>query len=298
MTIKIAQWRSQYETGDPLVDSQHQSIFSAINALSTAMMEGQGEELLQDTLNILREYTELHFECEEKFMLSHQYPGYADHQLKHQRFKERVAQLTAKGAQDIKELTIEVSHLLTDWFIHHIRDEDQKMIDFCTGRGDRAPTVFSKEDNPSGMEDMVLAQWHTRYDTGYTLIDDQHKSLFHAINALHNAMLRGQAEELLQRTLKTLHHYTTIHFETEEQFMLKTHYFDYEDHRQKHQMLRAKVQEFLAAENADDPKKLTIEVSHFLTHWLISHINTEDQKMITFLREERAARLGSTLESY
>ncbi|MEB3272733.1 MAG: hypothetical protein VKJ85_03040 [Prochlorothrix sp.] len=52
---KIAQWRPQYETGDPVVDSQHQNLFSMINGLHRAMLEGQGEQLLAKTLDGLQD---------------------------------------------------------------------------------------------------------------------------------------------------------------------------------------------------------------------------------------------------
>jgi hemerythrin len=303
--VNIAQWRSQYETGDALIDSQHQSIFSAINALNGAMIVGQGESLIKDTLEIVKDYTILHFESEEQFMLRHDYPYYEDHKSKHQAFRDRIDHLIATTI-DQRSLVVQLSHILTHWFIHHIKEEDQKMINFC--KGDLAESTKLSPANaplmPSADEEiepeiypesMVLAQWNDRYETGYTLIDDQHKSLFHAINALHNAMLTGHAEDLLQRTLKTLQNYTTIHFETEEQFMLKTHYPDYEMHQQKHQLLRKKVEEFLHCDHTQNSKKLSIEVSHFLTNWLINHIKLEDQKMINFLREERLARLASNL---
>ena len=51
-----------------------------------------------------------------------------------------------------------------------------------------------------------IALWKPEYETGYTLIDDQHRSLFHAINALHGAIMAGRGEELLERSLKFAPH--------------------------------------------------------------------------------------------
>ncbi len=309
MDLSIAQWRTQYETGDPIVDSQHQNLFSMINGLHKAMLEGQGEDLLEITLDNLQEYTAIHFETEEQFMLSHHYPHYETHKKKHEAFKKRVASLcqgyAQSATQDLVKLTRELSHLLTHWFIHHIRDEDQRMINFCNGSSPNPEvTNFSGPDTespdtetiapPDSSSGKVLAPWHPRYETGYTLIDDQHKALFHAINALHGAMLAGRStEELIYRTIKSLQTYTTIHFETEEQFMLKTQYPGYEQHQQKHQLLREKVEALSQLRDTADSRLLSINVSHFLTDWLISHINGEDQKMMAFLREERLTRLAA-----
>lgn len=287
MGITIAQWRPEYESGNSLVDEQHQSLFSTINALNNALFEGCGETLLRQTLESLKDYTTVHFETEERFMLEHSYPGYAEHHRKHEALKARVAELEQEQQQNVPQLTIAVSHFLVDWLIHHIKDEDLKMIRFC--REGEATDAIALPNLPATNRttNLVIAQWRPEYETGYTLIDDQHRSLFHAINALNNAMMAGRAEELLDRTLKTLRNYTTIHFETEEQFMLKYGYPGYTEHKAKHEQLRNHVGQFSQQEIQPNAAQLSISVSHFLTDWLISHIKDEDQKMIAFLRQQR-----------
>ncbi len=295
MGILLAQWRPEYETGDEVIDEQHQSLFSIINSLNNAMLEGQGEILVKKTLESLKDYTTVHFDTEEEFMLRHNYPGYKEHHIKHEALKNQVLKFEQENHNNLSQLSVEVSHFLTDWLIHHIKDEDRKMIGFCCqGRS------FKQNSDPANSSisltpNFEVARWHSKYETGYTLIDDQHKSLFHAINALNAAMLAGRAEDLLQRTLKSLRNYTTIHFETEEQFMLHYGYPGYLEHKAKHQRLREQVEQFnqqeklalSAAEVTESTSKLTIDVSHFLTNWLIDHIKDEDQKMIVFLRQKR-----------
>ncbi|MBD2481074.1 bacteriohemerythrin [Planktothrix sp. FACHB-1365] len=291
MGITLAQWLPEYETGDHLVDEQHQSLFSIINSLNNAMLEGQGEALLQKTLESLKDYTTVHFDTEEEFMLRHNYPGYQQHQIKHEALKTQVLEFEHKNYNNLSQLTIEVSHFLTDWLIHHIKDEDRKMIRFCCHGYWFKPHSDSTQSSVTLSSQFEIARWHSKYETGYTLIDDQHKSLFHAINALNTAMLTGRAEELIQRTLKSLRNYTTIHFETEEQFMLHYGYPGYSEHKAKHQRLREQVEQFNQQEKTESSSELSINVSHFLTHWLIDHIKDEDQKMIIFLRQKRQKEL-------
>ncbi|MEA5578902.1 bacteriohemerythrin, partial [Anabaena sp. UHCC 0451] len=130
-----------------------------------------------------------------------------------------------------------------------------------------------------------IAQWRPEYETGYILIDNQHQSLFHAINALNSAMLAGRGAELLERTLDILKIYTTIHFETEEEVMVKNGYPGYPEHKAKHELLREQVKVFNEKIKIQDSSQVTISVSHFLTDWLIQHIKDEDQKMSAFLRK-------------
>jgi hemerythrin-like metal-binding protein len=277
MSIKIAQWRPEYETGNDIIDEQHKSLFSTINALNSAMLEGQGEALLEKTLDSLKNYTTVHFDTEEKFMLDHKYPDYIEHKQKHEALKAKVLSFEKKNYDDLSKLTNAVSHFLTDWLIHHIKDEDKKMILFC--RHDLSSVASDHK--------LEIAQWRTEYETGYILIDNQHQSLFHAINALNSAMLIGRGEELLERTLESLKIYTTIHFETEEEFMFKNNYPGYLEHKAKHKLLRQQVEEFSQQIKIQNTSQITINVSHFLTDWLIHHIKDEDKKMIAFLRQKR-----------
>lgn len=287
MGVMIAQWRPEYETGDTLVDEQHQSLFSTINALNNAMLEGRGEILIEKTIESLKDYTTVHFDTEEQFMLYHSYPGYTEHRKKHENLKRQFARIEQENQQDSSQLTIKISHFLTNWLIYHIKDEDLRMIEYCCKRTDSTAHSIQLSISPLTHAELTVAQWRTEYETGFALIDDQHKSLFHSINALNGAILEGRSDELLERTLKTLRNYTTIHFETEEQFMLQYGYSNYQTHREKHDELRSQVEIFNQQGKTENISQLTIKVSHFLTHWLIHHIKDEDQKMITFLRETR-----------
>jgi hemerythrin-like metal-binding protein len=284
MNTAIAQWKPEYETGNPLVDAQHQSIFSIINALQSAMAAGQGTEMLEQTIRSVRDYTTVHFDTEEQYMRDQGYAGYDAHKRKHDALRAKFAAFEQQSYPDIQQHVIMVAHFLTTWLIQHIQNDDQAMIAACrqTSQGN---TPDYTSTMPAALAE--IAQWRPEYETGYTLIDDQHRSLFHAINALHSAILMGRGEDLLPRTLKILESYTTIHFKTEEHFMAELQYPDYADHVAKHRQLRQRVESFLAQETQVPDRWLALRVSRFLTDWLINHIKSEDQRMINFLREAR-----------
>jgi hemerythrin len=284
MNTPIAQWKSEYETGNPLVDAQHQSIFSIINALQSAMAAGQGTEMLEQTIRSVRDYTTVHFDTEEQYMRDQGYVGYEAHKRKHDALRAKFTAFEQQSYPDMQQHVIMVSHFLTTWLIHHIQNEDQAMIATC-----RPAPQIPPPETPTAVPAALaeIAQWRPEYETGYTLIDDQHRSLFHAINALNSAILMGRGEELLERTLKILESYTTIHFKTEEHFMAELQYPDYADHVTKHQQLRQRVESFLAQEAQVPDRWLALRVSRFLTDWLINHIKAEDQRMIDFLRQAR-----------
>lgn len=293
MNTPIAQWKSDYETGNPLVDEQHKGIFSVINALHSAMVAGQGVEVLEETIQIVRDYTTVHFDTEEQYMRDQGYADYAAHKRQHDSLRAKFIAFEQQVYPDIQQRTIMVSHFLTTWLIQHIQSDDQVMIAAC--RSAASPGVPAATPVPSAIA--TLAQWRPDYETGYTLIDDQHRSLFHTINALHSALLMGRGEHLLGRTLKLLESYTTLHFTTEERFMAELQYPDYVDHATKHRILRQKVDAFIAEAAQSSDRQLVLRVSRFLTEWLIHHIKSEDQRMITFLRHVRQQRPGMTTEA-
>lgn len=294
MNTPIARWKPEYETGNSLVDQQHQSIFSIINALHSAVEAGQGSAMLAQTIQSVRDYTTVHFDTEEQYMRDQGYGGYEAHKRKHDALRAKFAAFETQSYPDIQQHTIMVSHFLTTWLIHHIQTDDQAMIAAC--RQAAQPAVETPTTTvPSALAE--IAQWRPEYETGYTLIDDQHRSLFHAINALHGAILVGRGEELLERTLKILESYTTIHFETEEHFMVELNYPDSDDHAAKHRALRQKVEAFIAEEAQSSDRRLALRVSRFLTEWLIHHIKAEDQRMIDFLRQARQRQQQVTAEA-
>ncbi|BFM41068.1 bacteriohemerythrin [Synechocystis sp. LKSZ1] len=285
MHLDIAKWQSEYESGNSLVDEQHKGLFSLINALNNAMLEGQGKTLLKQTIQSLYDYTNVHFSTEEEYMRSHDYPGYQEHRQKHEDLKKRVLEFQEEFSHQTSQLTIHLSHFLTNWLIEHIQKEDLKMIQYCR----------QKEVAKVAAPRLEIAQWLPRYVTGFALIDNQHKSLFHAINALHYAMLSGQGTQLLQATLRALSDYVNIHFATEEEYMRRYQYPDLQDHHRKHQALKAQVEDFnQRAEQMErqgeqrEKLQLVIEISYFLSQWLIDHIDQEDQKMIDFLKQKQS----------
>ncbi len=141
---------------------------------------------------------------------------------------------------------------------------------------------------------MPLAYWRDEYRTGNSLVDDQHQKLFQIVNLLHDAMLQGHGRDVLGKTLRNLAYYTLEHFKAEEKLMRAHAYPLYEEHKGRHEELKTKVLKLIA--NFEESSFLAIEVSHFLTEWLIHHIKGEDQKMIRYLRETVGVHVAEDID--
>ena len=129
---------------------------------------------------------------------------------------------------------------------------------------------------------MALFEWKDSYSVGLDSIDKQHKMLVDSLNELHEAMLNGEANDVIAGILKGLSDYIGIHFSYEESLMKKHTYMGYEEHKQIHNEFVEKVNKF----NQDFTKgklMLSLEVMNFLKNWLKNHIMGKDKEYGPFL---------------
>jgi hemerythrin len=75
-----------------------------------------------------------------------------------------------------------------------------------------------------------------------------------------------------------------IHFAVEESLMRIFNYPDYEAHKKHHEELTSQVVE-LQRKVAAHEEAISMEVLHFLRHWLTYHILGDDKKYGPFLIE-------------
>ncbi|MBN2826128.1 MAG: hypothetical protein JXQ76_12430, partial [Campylobacterales bacterium] len=77
--------------------------------------------------------------------------------------------------------------------------------------------------------------WNQTLETGIVKIDEQHRTLIDTINKAHRLVSQNYSLQNIQSVMKDLIYYTQFHFETEEELMESSGYFDtrpneYEQH--------------------------------------------------------------------
>jgi len=129
-----------------------------------------------------------------------------------------------------------------------------------------------------------LITWTEALETNQPEIDEQHKNLIDAFNSLHEAMARGRGREQVSKTLLFLTNYTVQHFRQEEAIMDQAGYPDAPRHKLMHHglvvRLSALMKDYVVA-----PATLTGSTLDFLEGWLVEHIQAEDFRLATYLRE-------------
>ena len=129
---------------------------------------------------------------------------------------------------------------------------------------------------------MAIAVWNLGLETGIPEIDQQHRALFDAINALAEAFQAGQAPSRVGESLAFLNRYTREHFDTEEAFMVGSGYPQLAAHQAEHAQLMARLGELEARHGRGF--LVTADVALFLAEWLTHHINEVDMGYVTFRR--------------
>ncbi|MDR1447126.1 MAG: bacteriohemerythrin [Treponema sp.] len=128
------QWRSEYSVGIPEIDKQHQEIMALITDLLKLCREDDNDGKQQsftDSVLIITEHFQKHFEAEEKLMLENNYPHYENHKRRHDQLLENVRKMTEKiidGKQQMSLLNIVI--FLREWFVENIYGLDKDLGDY------------------------------------------------------------------------------------------------------------------------------------------------------------------------
>lgn len=135
---------------------------------------------------------------------------------------------------------------------------------------------------------MPLMEWTPAFEVGVEPMDRQHRQWVKILNELHQAMLGGSQPRDLMRVMEELILYTKYHFSTEERLMAEAGYPGAARHKQKHQALTAKVEEY-AGEVLKGRAAVSLSILQFLKDWLNRHILGTDKEFAEFVKARRAA---------
>lgn len=135
--MPIIAWKPIYETGIVALDKEHQGLLAQVNKLYEAVRDKREDEVLGDVLAMLEEYTENHFQHEERLMAEYRFPGLAEHQAVHQELRDAVQKLKMRAPVATQELARELLQFLRVWVLEHITEVDKKYGAYLESRGGR-----------------------------------------------------------------------------------------------------------------------------------------------------------------
>jgi hemerythrin-like metal-binding protein len=129
--------------------------------------------------------------------------------------------------------------------------------------------------------------WHERYVSGVERIDAQHQEIFTLIHELGEAAALGTNKAEVGHFLDAFREHIVVHFAEEEQAMRQQGYPDLPHHSESHVSISDQLAQLVIAQNNGEVVAASSVIA--MGNLLIRHIQTDDLKMATWMRERGAA---------
>jgi hemerythrin-like metal-binding protein len=129
-----------------------------------------------------------------------------------------------------------------------------------------------------------LVAWSDDFSVGNSTIDAQHKELVRMTNEFYAGVQMGgvMAKVYFMKTIQGAVLYVKTHFSTEEDFMQRAGYPDYDTHKKQHEDFVAQVSEQIQIfEKEDNPDPAAFV--KYLMNWVLQHIADSDKKYIPYI---------------
>lgn len=263
-------WKTEYNIGSFRVDREHQGLFKlAKKALKVRTLENDKEETkeLREIIESLYEYTAKHFKSEEKYMIEVEYPEFKRHQEIHKDMLVQLYNFTqAIHNLEIDEIELQLYKFIEDYFIHHIVDEDMQIGLWVNS----LHTIRTHKG------------WKKEYVTGSRKIDDEHKEMFKILDEAFIEVDDENRETKIKTTLHHLYDFMKQHFKSEESFMKKINYPEYDTHKDIHNQIVKEANELLLSINKTDEKLFEKKLALFIDEHIITHMIKEDKKIVEY----------------
>lgn len=124
-SLKLLSWKPENNIGIDEADRQHKKMLDMMNEVHILSAQNYSVDSISQALDVLISYTEVHFNWEEKFFDSYQYPQSIEHKKHHSQLIEELRNHQKNIALgDPEKINKELSYL-NDWLINHINNGDR-----------------------------------------------------------------------------------------------------------------------------------------------------------------------------
>ena len=133
-----------------------------------------------------------------------------------------------------------------------------------------------------------MIYWDPKLETGITVIDEDHKTLFGLLNALLRIIDDGEKADDAALAIAALNDYATGHFKREEALMLLCGYSGQDRHERDHNAFRQGMKSLQHLFSINAGMVNLRGVSDFLLTWLQQHIAVSDRAYVPKMQENSA----------
>nr|WP_317379272.1 hemerythrin family protein [uncultured Faecalimonas sp.] len=128
-----AEFDESLVTGNEMIDSQHKELIAKINSLVESCEKDGGKIAATKMLNYLAEYTEFHFNAEEKLQEEIAYPGIEEHKKQHQelyKVVEELHEMLEEQEGPTEAFVEQVNKNVIQWLYKHIKGFDRSVAEY------------------------------------------------------------------------------------------------------------------------------------------------------------------------
>lgn len=121
----MIKFKDNYKTGIPVIDAQHQELFSIVNRMEIGILE-QNVTLLMSILDEIIKYTKYHFITEEVFLADIDYERLERHKALHRNMQAEVLEFKHRieSSENPLPLFVDLFDASKNWLIDHVLNED------------------------------------------------------------------------------------------------------------------------------------------------------------------------------
>eukprot|EP01028_Stygiella_incarcerata_P013096 TRINITY_DN81230_c0_g1_i1.p1 TRINITY_DN81230_c0_g1~~TRINITY_DN81230_c0_g1_i1.p1 ORF type:complete len:154 (-),score=26.66 TRINITY_DN81230_c0_g1_i1:143-604(-) len=135
-------WDDSYSVGVDIIDDRHKILFKMIYEIKELLAwnfdsEKEAYDRLVHVFDGLIDYSGFHFDEEEGIMIEQGYDKdvVRDHIQIHDNFIQQILRFRCNVELGISDETQDLSTMLSDWLINHIKKNDQRLGNFLNSVG-------------------------------------------------------------------------------------------------------------------------------------------------------------------
>ena len=132
---------------------------------------------------------------------------------------------------------------------------------------------------------MDYINWNKSLLVNINEVDKQHRNLFNKINELHHNLVSGSGSKVLNPLIASLFEYADVHFSTEEKYMKKYEYPEFDVQKKEHNEFIIILEGFNKKYKEGSPL-LAREILLYLGNWFRKHILENDKKIGIYLKKQ------------
>lgn len=125
-----------------------------------------------------------------------------------------------------------------------------------------------------------MLAWKEEYSIGIEIIDEQHKHLFEIGNQAHELLkneFRVDKYDDVVLILEDLRQYTKFHFQTEEDYMLKTNSDQFPSQKIEHAEFIKKIFNIDFKSLDENTDERLNKILFFILNWILDHVLNKDK---------------------